>query len=72
MLPDLFFDWPHADLIPMSPRLARRHRHAAALPSEGGFSFRPWPCASGPHFGGVLDSILGLRAPLPLEDERPS
>ncbi len=24
------------------------------------------------HFGGVPDSILGSRAPLPLEDERPS
>ena len=72
MLADLFFDWPHADLIPMSRAWRDGIVTPLALPSEGGFSFRPWPCASGPHFGGVLDSILGLRAPLPLEDERPS
>ena len=37
--------------------------------------FRPFRLgllALGIHLGGVLDSILGLRAPLPLEDERPS
>jgi hypothetical protein len=53
----LFFDWPHADLISAASRLSP-------------VVHRLGPLAH--HFGGVPDSILGWRAPLPFEHERRS